>query len=302
MKKPETFNLFFSEAESKEKSAWLSGKTVKDVALYLSTALSAPDVALKMSRWAGSQFNTLSNDVTKAMDGEFALGLRGGDQYISPLIHRLLEGHTIPEALKAAKAALPDASDAEITWQAFKALASDMSSVSGLPIATFTKEGYAEIVSKLETLGLSESYVRDFVTYTGVELLAAVVPAIGFLFLWKKKDRESFSQLIGAMGVSAIVSANPLLAIIVIIAAALEYNKRKNKSDLKKALSALSKGAILSSIVLLSSHIIAGPAWVGIVIGIILVILLRKKIEGIDYNIFITKLFSLYKDSIKKTT
>ncbi len=268
------------------KGVELGSHAKKDAVLYLTTALSTPEVAEHFSSWAGKEFNNLSNAVTKAMDGDFALGLVSGPAYVSPEIHRLFGGHTIPEAFSAAAHALPDASHAEIALQAFKALASDMSSASGLPLFTFTKEGYESAVSFAGQLGISQEFFNDVVTFNAVEVLGAAVPAIAILLGWSKGDRKRFWESLGAFGVSAVVSANPILAIVIVIAAALDFHRNGRSKDegAKEVRNALIRGGIMSGIVLGTSATIGGPIWVGLLLGIILSILAKKYGQEVDFE------------------
>ena len=257
-----------------------------DAVLFLTTALSSPDLAQNLSRWAGEEFNTLSNAVTKAMDGDFAQGLASGVDYVAPELHRLFGGHTIPEALSAAAYALPDASSAEVYWEAVKALASDMASSSGLPIVTFTREGFDRAVEVAESIGISQSFLADAVTYNAAEVLGAAVPGIALLFGWNSRDRKRFVESLGALGISALVAANPILLVVIVLAAALDFhrNGRPDADQLKELATAFIRGGALSGIVMGTSVAIGGPLWVGLVVGIVLAILARKHAQEIDFQ------------------
>jgi hypothetical protein len=257
-----------------------------DAVLFLSTALSSPDLAQNLSRWAGEEFNTLSNAVTKAMDGDFAQGLASGVDYVAPELHRLFGGHTIPEALSAAAYALPDASSAEVYWEAVKALASDMASSSGLPIVTFTREGFDRAVEVAESIGISQSFLADAVTYNAAEVLGAAVPGIALLFGWNSRDRKRFVESLGALGISALVAANPILLVVIVLAAALDFHRhgRPDADQLKELATAFIRGGALSGIVMGTSVAIGGPLWVGLVVGIVLAILARKHAQEIDFQ------------------
>ena len=258
----------------------------KDAALWLTMALSTPELARSLSNWAGEQFNTLSNEVTKAMDGSFAEGLKAGAAYKDPEFHRLFGDHTFIAAMQTAREVMPEASEAEVAWQAIRALASDMSSYAGLPLATFTQDGYARATEIAERFGISQTALADLVTFNATELLAAVVPALALLLGWNKNDREEFTMSLGAFSIAAVASANPLLMVMVVIAGALDFhrNGRGRRIDQGAMALAFAKGGALSGIVLTSSAVIAGPAWIGVVCGIVLALAAQRSITKTDFS------------------
>lgn len=69
-----------------------------EASLWASTILADFSFSRPIERWSGETFNTLSNVYTKALDGAHALGLKAGESYVSPALHRLFSGHTPWEA------------------------------------------------------------------------------------------------------------------------------------------------------------------------------------------------------------
>ena len=63
-----------------------------DAALWVSTALADAGLSRQLESWTSVQFGELSNIYTRALDGDFAKGLRAGVDNVNPLLHRLLEG------------------------------------------------------------------------------------------------------------------------------------------------------------------------------------------------------------------
>ena len=116
-----------------------------DAAVWISTALADAGVAGPLERWTSEEFGGLSNVYTKALDGEFANGLRAGADYVSPSLHRLFDGHTTDAAWRAVRGALPDDTPAQELMGWLQALGSDFATVVGLPLAALTPEGFERL-------------------------------------------------------------------------------------------------------------------------------------------------------------
>jgi uncharacterized protein YifE (UPF0438 family) len=275
-------NLYFAGAAG-------AGSMKDDAALWLTTALSTPDFAKTLSKWAGEQFNTLSNEVTKGMDGSFAEGLVSGKEYVSPGTHRLFGGHTLTEAINKAREVLPEGTpETEVIWEALRALASDLSSYSGLPITTFTQKGFSKIESLAAYVGLDKAQLTDLLTFNAVEVLATAVPVLALLLGWNTKDREEFWTSLGVFGFSAVVSANPLLLLTVLVASALDFQRnREGQINTKEMAMSFVRGGALSGIVMLSSLAIGGPVFVGIICGIILAVMAKEHGSELIARMFI---------------
>jgi hypothetical protein len=237
------------------------------------------------------------------MDGAFVEGLKAGSG-VTPWNHRIFGGHTLPEAMDAARQALPDAGTSEVAWEALRALASDMSSASGLPVMTFSKEGYRVVENIFDRIGISERAALDWITVNGVEFVGAAIPAVALMFCWGDDERNRFAQMVGALGVAAIVSANPLLALIVLVAAALEFEKLLRKDSTARAnwAKAFASGGGLSGLVITSSLVIGGPVWVGVVAGIVASSLLKSQLDRDKFGKIIELAIDVIKSEFERTS
>ena len=56
-----------------------------------------------------------------------------------------------------------------------------------------------------------------------MEIFGAGVAVFGGLFALKKKDQEKLAEMLGAMGVVAIISANPILGLVALAVGAWGY-------------------------------------------------------------------------------
>jgi len=248
-----------------------------DAALWSTTILSDPGFSRGIEQWMGETFNTVSNVYTKAMDGPFAVtGPIAGDITTQPMWHRLFGGHTLVEAREAVRGALPDDTFTQEFLGELIALGSDMASKTGLPLVTFTEAGFDSFVSFSSKLGLSNSYINDILSENALELVGATIPVIAAALTWDKADEKRFIQLAGAMGIAGAYSGNPLLIIVALVMAARAYHLTKGSGDQSKWAFALAKGGFLSGLLFSVSAVIGGPAWVGLLAGICVMMLAKR--------------------------
>ena len=242
-----------------------SRRCISDALIWPIAILSDAEFTRWLERWSADSFNTLSNTYTQAMDGKFTSGIVAGDPTTYPLIHRLFEGHTPLEAWQAVGGALPNDSFHQEVIGSAQALFSDMSSVVGLPVLTFSQESFERLSSMVGSLGVNPNYLTDFLHYSSVELLGSSIAALAVLLCWDEADTERFSALVGTLGVGAVVSANPLMGLIALVSMAKAFSEAKRKGRTQRMLSGLGKGSLMSGAVYATSCVIGGPAWVGLI-------------------------------------
>jgi len=268
----------FRKAFERIKESYKSGTTSvrersSQAALWMATLTSEAEWARQVERWSADQFNTLSNVYTQAMDGKFLSEGLG-----TPLSHRLVDGgHTLGGSWEAARSALQD----DTFWQELRgwggAFASDLSSVVGMPITTLSAESLEYLEGALSSLGVSKSDLVDALSVNAVELASTVVPLLGAILNWSEPDRKDFAQMIGASGLAAIVSANPVLFLVSVVCAARAFHHQRHKHEgVKEWAKSVASGGALSGLVLATSSVVAGPVWVGVVAGILAVIVLKR--------------------------
>ncbi|MDC0975450.1 DUF413 domain-containing protein [Alphaproteobacteria bacterium] len=253
---------------------------------WLNQLSSESTLSKSLERLSAETFNTLSNAYTKALDGAFAEGLKAGEDYISPLIHRIdISGHTIIDAINKTRDALPN----DTNWEEIKglvtSLASDMSSVTGLPIAVLGKETRQSITDTLNNIGISESKFVDLWSQNTVELVGSVIPAIALLLSWNDKDTKNFAKIVGMLNLTAIYAGNPVGIIIGIVGLARSYQKvKKNEESTKTWVLAFSKGGAISATSIILMSVVGPIVWTTFTVCVVVIILMNKNNIKINWK------------------
>ena len=267
---------------------------------WLSQITSESALSKSLERLSAESFNTLSNAYTKALDGVFAEGLKSGIDYISPTTHRIdIPGHTLLDAIQKIRDALPD----DTKWEEFKglisSLASDMSSVTGLPIAVLGKESRETITEILEKVGISESKFVDLWSQNTVEVVGSVIPAIALLLSWNDKDTQNFTKIVGMINVTSLYAGNPISMVISIIGLARSYHRvKKKKESTKSWILALSKGGAISTASIILMSLLGPLIWTSLIIILITAMIFNKNNIKINWSY----LSQFIKETINKET
>ena len=253
---------------------------------WISQITSESTLSKSLERLSAESFNTLSNVYTKALDGAFAEGLKSGIDYISPTTHRIdIPGHTLLDAIEKIRDALPD----DTKWEEFRglisSLASDMSSVTGLPIAVLGKDTRESITGILEKVGISESKFVDLWSQNAVEVVSSVIPAIALLLSWNDKDTKNFTKIVGMINVTSIHAGNPISIVISIIGLARSYHRVRNKKEGTKSwILALSKGGAISTASIILMSVLGPLIWTSLIIILITVMIFNKNNVKINWS------------------
>ena len=254
---------------------------IESVALvWLNFIVSESSLSKGLEQFSAEKLNTLSNEYTKALDGGFAEGLKSGADYISPTLHRLIiEGHTLPVALHKVKDALPDDSSFEEIKNLLTSLASDMSSVVGLPMAVLGKENVESLTQALNKIGISDQKFADLMSFNTVELIGSAVPVLALMFSWNENDTQKFSRIVGALAISSVYAGNPVSAIIVLVGLAKSFQKSKEQGVGKQSwVKSLSEGSLLSALVIASMSLLGPVVWTTM-IALIVMYQIQNKIR-----------------------
>ncbi|PUU90836.1 hypothetical protein, partial [Halanaerobium sp.] len=165
-----------------------------------------------------------ANIYDKALDAEYLRTHIGGPN------HRMFDGgHDIAGAWEAVKNASKDDSFVQETAALANSLWKDLNTEMGLPFRTINKSSYDETaawVSKSIPTA-DKSWFYDLLSYDSFEILAGALSAVGVLFALKNEDLDSLAELLGSAGIIAIISANPLLGILMVLTAAYAYFIKK---------------------------------------------------------------------------
>lgn len=226
--------------------------------------------------------NSLSNEVTKAMDSGWKPGFAPEellkfvpDLKFMPNNHRILDGgHTISEAFSRAFTIGEQQgwSDLESFTAGAKAYLSDLSSNAGMPALGVLSD---DIYALLRSLGMNEKLARDIVTINGQEavemVLGGTLSAVSLVLSWSKEDKEEFSRVLAAVGITGAIALNPIVLAMVVVVFALNYHKLVCRK-------AMARGAFITGTGLAVSALVPGPLWVGVIPAIVATIYVKKKI------------------------
>ena len=231
----------------------------------------------------------LASDLSAGLNSLVAAAVKGSAtiydkamdaNYLDPLLrpdlgggyHRLFDGgHTIAGAVTAARNASPDDTIVQETLGTVQALLRDASTPMGLPLATWDKSTFDAVARSLEsTFGIPKRWLYDLNSYDAAELLGASVGVVSIVLGWNRADTETFSHLTASMGLSAAVGANPLLMIVMVVAAARAFHKARHGEYAELVdggfKGAVGSGATLAAVALVSSA--GGPAGVALLVGL----------------------------------
>lgn len=248
-----------------------------EAASWITVAVASTDAVRQLESMSANAFNTLSDVYTRAMDGAFATeGLQAGSDYVAPMFHRLLGGHTPIEAWAAVRDALPDDTLVDEFLGVIGALGSDMASVTGLPFFTLSPETLSDVQGFIAGIGIPQEWLADILQFNAVELLASAVPMLATLMCWNGAESERFARLVGSTGISAIVSLNPVMGLIALVMLARSFTQSHGMMKDGEWQTRVAEGAAMSGIVFASSTLIGGPVWIGLIVGMLLAALLRR--------------------------
>ena len=213
----------------------------------------------------------------KAMDAAYnATHIGGGD-------HRLFDGgHSLAGTFQAVKEASPDDSIFEEAAGLLQALARDATTPRGLPLVTWEQETFSELTDSLGRVGIPREWVIDMVSYDAAEVIGASVGVLALALNWNSDDVELFAQVVGGMGLSAVVGANPLLLVVTVVALAKAYHTARKTDDWKEFADGLARGGICTGAVILVTSMLGGPAVVVLLTGICVGVVAQRASQDVS--------------------
>ena len=234
---------------------------------------------IAQSQWLNSLETLTKSTVTrfdKALDAKYAKNALGGGN------HRLFDGgHTLGGAWSniAEMCSKTGCSTREQVNGYFGALWKDAITPKGLPFMTMEKQTYDSLANKLSNYGISKNWTYDALSYDAMEILGAGISAATVVYFLKTEQIEELSQALGAMGIASIVSANPLLALVMIssvayaIATGIDLNA-------KTAMEGVVKSSIISGALVL----LPGAFLLQITAAVAIAVLLEKTMKDENYE------------------
>ena len=253
-----------------------TAKTPIEATAVVFNAILATGIAKEIDRWMRDELASgLANKFDKAMDAaRVKMQEFGGD-------HRLFDGgHDLIGAWNAIISAKPDDTLMQEAGGYLSAIWKDVVTPMGLPVVTLNREQFdvtADIMG--EALGVSRDWLMDAASFTATEGAGAVVGALAVALSWSETDIKRFSALVGSFGLSAAVSANPFLAVIAIVALARSFNAARYRKKYGSFSKGILKGGVGTGTFLGATSLVAGPAWIGLMVGVVCAVLAHKGFE-----------------------
>ncbi len=186
----------------------------------------------------------------------------------------------------------------EVTGYA-TALGKDLSSSVGIPLFDWSKSSYDQVATALNTnFNIPKPWFSDFLHVNTTELIGTSICTIALALNWNKKQVKEFASLAGRLGVFAIASANPALAVVALVTLAKSFVDARQKGDYTEFVNGLVKGGVGAGIFLATASAIGGPVWVGIVAGICIGLVVDRAMDTVD----ISQITTFVESSLKKAT
>ena len=255
------------------KGASAQGQTFTTLQGLLANA----ELSSMINSWLQSMVSGAPTIYDRAMDATYNSTHIGGG------LHRMFDGgHTIPGAFEAVRNASPDDNIFQEAAGLLQALARDGTTPMGLPLVNWDRDTFYGLANTLEGFGISRDWLIDLVNYDAVELVGSSIGVVAIALNWNNEDIEEFTTIVGGMGLSAAVSANPLLLVVTIVALAKAFHTARKTGDWKEFTDGLAKGGICTGAVLLVTSTVSGPAVVVLLTGICVGIAAHKATENVS--------------------
>ena len=234
--------------------------------------------------WSKNLSNGVETIYDKAMDAEYIKSHIGG------AYHRLFDGGHSPVNAwdKVKNASETDTFSQEVIGYV-SAMWKDATTKMGMPFTTFDKSQYDKIVDSINaSTGIDKKWMFDLSNYDVFEIFSSVLGVVAALFFLKKDDINKVSEILGSMGILAILSANVFMGIAVVVQTVYAYTVKKKQLDKKEAL----KGASYSAITYAIFSVLGFPILIELIIA--MVVLKVVKGEQIPGKKFVNMIFEKF--------
>ena len=202
--------------------------------------------------------------------GRFGVGAAGGaSRSVSPLTRRLTgrskarasrRGHTIAGAFQAVRGASTEESIIQEGLGFVQGMFRDRRRQG----AAAGELGQGDVRPSRRLHGVAVYVGRDWFydlnSYTSAELVGGSIGILAVVFQWNRADTESFSRMVGSMGVAAVISANPLLLVIMVVAFARAFQRSRMDSQYGDLVDGSVRGAVVATLTIFA---VAQVAMVG---------------------------------------
>ncbi len=238
---------------------------------------------------AGSLSNDLNGLLENMVKGSTTIYDRAmdanavrGDTY-----HRLFDGgHTISGAIEASRNASPDDSVVQEALGTVQGLLRDVTTPRGLPLANWDRATYDNVAGALQShFNIPKGWFYDLNSYDAAELVGGIVGVIAVALNWNRADTEDFARLVGGLGVSAAISANPLLLVVTVIALAKAFHKARQTGEYAEFVDGQLKGGAGAGATLAAVSVVGvagGPAGAALLAGLAAGVLVNKASKNVS--------------------
>ena len=248
------------------KSVQSTGRQAVSELTIWTNALLTTEYRHDIESWLKRFNEGMPSDFDKALDEVYKNTSIGGGK-----LHRLFDGnHTIPGAWSAIDESQLT-SDADISEKVsgwITALAKDFSSPVGLPLFTWNEEGYGQVASFLsEHFDIPREWFSDLLHVDAGEAIGCSMSVLAAALNWNKAQVEDFGRLAASSGITSVAAGNPALCILGLVILGKAYTDCQDGKDYKKLIEGIAKGGIGTGVFMVTSAVIGGPAWIGILTG-----------------------------------
>lgn len=204
----------------------------------------------------------------KMMDAQYLETHVGGG------LHRLFDGgHTLLGAFEAAKDAPGEDGLVARAMGMTLGLFRDATTPAGLPFFTWDPETYHKVADTLdETFGIPKQWFADLATYDSAEVLGGLLGSVALVFRWSDGEARDFGEVVGRTGLAAIVSANPILGVVTLVALARAFTEARETGNYKECLKGLAEGTAVAAAPMAVVPVVValgGPTGVALAAGMV---------------------------------
>ena len=162
----------------------------------------------------------------------------------------------------------------------------DLTTSKGLPLANWDKATYDQVAGFMESrLYVGRDWFYDLNSYTSAELVGGSIGILAVVFQWNRADTESFSRMVGSMGVAAVISANPLLLVIMVVAFARAFQRARMDRQYGDLVDGSVRGAVVATLTIFAVAQVAmvgGPVSLSFLVGLVVGILANKAVSHLS--------------------
>ena len=110
---------------------------------------------------------------------------------------------------------------------------------------------------------IPKGWFYDLNTYDAAELLGGAVGAVALTFSWNRAQTATFARLVGGMGLSAAISANPLLLIVTVVSLAKAFHKAHETGEYAELIDGQLRGGVGAGATLSAVALGRSREWAG---------------------------------------